>query len=290
MTTAGKLPVWKTVFASWRYLAMQWRTVLPLAALLLLAGPALVLWLPVESQIVGLFPAAPYVQMFLLDILSSLPFFMLAAIALVSLHRAILTGSTPPGRRNPFRLGRREARYFLFVVAMQAAYDGFEFAIMRATDWVITALLYLLLIADDFGPTVQMMLLPAVYVLAIPIIAIIVYVPFRLSLALPAIAIDRDHVLSHAWKIGRGNGWRLVAVVLIALLPVLVIVTVWTTAFETPGMVDGEWIFLPDNSDAGPPLALTAAWTALAYAVFALIEATALSMSYKALGGLDEAA
>lgn len=302
MTATGKLPVWATVFAAWRYLATQWRIVLPLAALLLLTGPAMLLWQPVAQQIVGFFHSAPYIRWFLLKILMVLPFLVLAAVALIPLHRAILTGPAQRSGHIPFRLGRREVWYFLFVLAMEMAYEGFELAAMPAIVWVIAPFAKLHFVVADYGPVAQMMVFPTFLVLSIPIIALVTYVPFRLSLALPAIATDRERPLLHAWTVSRGNGWRLVAVLWIALLPVFLVTMVLTEALdaatslaelEGPILIDREKVARPDNIAAGPVLALNAvwaAWLASAYTLLAIVEGAALSLSYRALGGMDEPA
>ena len=46
------------------------------------------------------------------------------------------------------------------------------------------------------------------------------YVTLRLSLALPATAVDRDSHFGRSWRASRGNGWRMVMVTVLAMLPV----------------------------------------------------------------------
>lgn len=295
MTAAVKLPVWATVLAAWRYLVTQWRIVLPLAVFLLLIAPASVLWPAVLSPIVRPFSAMPYFQIFLETVLTELPFLALAAIALIPLHRAILTGPPQPDRRIPFRLGRREGLYFLLVVAMAVGYGLYELAIRPAIDWYVAGLLDLILTADRYGPVMGLAMTAWKIILTIPVIAALVYVLDRLSLALPAIATDRAGPLSHAWTISRGNGWRLVAVLFIAILPLMVVAAVFVLSNpamfrQIPVVTDnGILVFMRDVTSLSSALFFIA-WDTLKYTTLFLIEATALSMSYRALGGLDEGA
>jgi hypothetical protein len=45
------------------------------------------------------------------------------------------------------------------------------------------------------------------------------YVAGRLTLVLPALAVDRRRSLRQAWRLSTGNGWRLVAASLLVLVP-----------------------------------------------------------------------
>lgn len=293
MTAAVKLPVWGTVFAAWRYLATQWRIVLPLAVLLLLVGPILVLWLPVAAHIVELLQATAYLSFFLMSVLMDPPLLILVAIALIPLHRAILIGTPQPSRRIPFRLGRREARYFMFVIAISVVSAGLDLAMSPAMGPVTSAFLNLTLAPESSFPVTELLAVLGTFVLVIATIVAFIYVSFRLSLALPAIATDRGEPLLHAWTIGRGNGWRLVAVLLIAVLPVLLAVMALEpsseiTFDETPVLIDGTNVFMPEESGDNPSSAALAAWTSLAYTAAFLVEGAALSMSYRALGGMEQ--
>lgn len=295
MTATGKLPVWATVFAAWRYLATQWRIVLPLAALLLLVAPASVLWPAVLSPIIRLFSTAPHFQIFLEAVLRELPFLALAAIALVPLHRAILTGPPQPDRRFPFRFGRREALYFLFVVAISVVYAGLELAPL-AIDSILAGFVSLILTVEPDGSGLEWLMVPGGMILGIPVILALLYIPSRFSLALPAIATDRGGPLSHAWTISRGNGWRLVAVSFIAMLPLVAVALLVAVMLlyelsnsEIPTMTDSGISDLGSGEIDLSRVLFSTAWDTLAYTALFLVEAAALSLSYRALGGMEEA-
>lgn len=294
MTATVKLPVWATVFAAWRYLATQWRIVLPLAVFLLLTGPAFVFWQPVLGQVSDIFGSMPYLRMFVVTALTDMPMFALVAVAIIPLHRAILTGPPQPGARIPFRLGRREARYFLLVAAITVVYAGLELAMLRGVDWSIAAVLNLVLKAEQTSPVLDWFLVSGKTILILVTIAAFIYFSIRLSLTLPAIATDHEGALSHAWTISRGNGWRLVAVLWIAILPVIIAVIV----LQLPGDAELSGPILIDDTSIRRPMGFgdsvyfitVGFWAALMYTVSYLIEGAALSMSYRALGGLDERA
>lgn len=294
MTATTKLPVWATVFAAWRYLATQWRIVLPLAALLLLIGPMVVLWLSVAAHVVAPLQATAYLSLFLMGVLLDLPLFILVAIAIVPLHRAILTGPPQSGRRIPFRLGRREAMYFLFVITMSVVSAGLNLAMSPAMITTISVFLNLTLASEPSFPVMELLVAPGAVVLLIAAIVAFAYISARLSLALPAIATDHEKPLSHAWTVSRSNGWRLVAVLLIGILPILVAAMALEPSSETvlgePVLIDGTYVFMLEESGDSPSFALVAGSAALLYTLFFLIEGAALSMSYRALGGMDETA
>jgi hypothetical protein len=49
------------------------------------------------------------------------------------------------------------------------------------------------------------------------------YVAIRLSLILPAMAVDRDRAMRRAWGISSGQGWRLVLASFFTLIPAEII-------------------------------------------------------------------
>lgn len=68
------------------------------------------------------------------------------------------------------------------------------------------------------------------------------YVVFRLVLALPATALDRRGQFEQAWEISAGNGWRMVAVTMIAIVPIEIVNFVLTLAARATA---GSLLFYP---------------------------------------------
>lgn len=141
----------------------------------------------------------------------------------VACHRLVLLDSRPLRRVPPPSWTRREGRFFLFVLGLWIVYLVVWWVVMavaanvwpRVSGDMSTASLKVIELAGK---------LPALYVIA------------RLSLVFPATAIDRNASLRWAWRLSRGNGWRLVVVV--TVLPWLLFYLFGLLYRDEPTMVE----------------------------------------------------
>jgi hypothetical protein len=118
----------------------------------------------------------------------------------VTCHRLILIGDADRYRYFKARPGYRELRFLAWVIVI--------YALKSILEWIAQVLVQyvggdaLSEIGGDISDWVkQIASIPALYVLA------------RLSLAFPAVAIDRNPSLRWSWIRTRGNGWRIFVVV-----------------------------------------------------------------------------
>ena len=111
----------------------------------------------------------------------------------VTCHRLILIGDADRHKSFKAKPGYRELRFLLWVVVIYAVES-----ILEGITWYLSKDVG----GGDIGAWVkQIASIPALYVLA------------RLSLAFPAVAIDRNAGLRWSWIRTRGNGWRIFVVV-----------------------------------------------------------------------------
>jgi hypothetical protein len=117
---------------------------------------------------------------------------------------------------------------------------------------------------------------------AFPVIALLIVfagvmlIQTRLSLLLPATALDQKMTLMEAWAMGRDNTWRLFAIILLSIAPAMVIVTLVQSGVGAIGFTTGLHSTLTFRFVA--QLAINfASYIAVAASV------SALSMSYRAL-------
>lgn len=123
----------------------------------------------------------------------------------VTCHRLILVGDADRHRSFKAKPGYRELRFLLWVVVIYAVES-----VLEGISWYLAKDIG----SGDVGAWVkQIASIPALYVLA------------RLSLAFPAVAIDRNAGLRWSWNRTRGNGWRIFVVV--GLFPLLTDMTIW---------------------------------------------------------------
>jgi hypothetical protein len=114
----------------------------------------------------------------------------------VTCHRLILVGDADRHRSFKAKPGYRELRFLLWVVVIYAVE-----AVLEGLSWYLAKDVGGGDIGDVGDWVKQIASIPALYVLA------------RLSLAFPAVAIDRNAGLRWSWTRTRGNGWRIFVVV-----------------------------------------------------------------------------
>jgi len=154
---------------------------------------------------------------YLLELQSEMKFTMIAFVWIiqslvftvfaVTCHRILLLEESSISKYIYFRWTMRETKFlgwtivtYLCLGAIITVTGTSVFALVQALDgWVEKSSLQLL----PFLP-----LIPGLYVLS------------RLSVLLPATAIDENHNLSWAWQMTKRNGWRLL--LLVGILPFLI--------------------------------------------------------------------
>ena len=191
----------------------------PLVAVLSLVGAALV-WQarPDEAPTEGGYPVALAIVGLVLGLLS-LAFVVMFSVAW---HRKYLVAHEASTVAAALRWSPRQTRFLWLVVGLGV---------------IVTAVIFtgaigpLLLVASASGgapgPAVLFLLAPAV------VGALLVYA--RLSLLLPAAALDHYLRFRRCWELTQGNGWRLVLIIVLASLPI------WTASavisYVTNGIV-----------------------------------------------------
>ena len=108
------------------------------------------------------------------------------------------------------------------------------------------------------------------------LIFVVMLVQVRLSLLLPATAIDQKMTLAEAWAIGRGNSWRLLGILLLCMAPAMLVVILVGSAM---GAI---------TQSTGLGQALTVEFIVrlvfnLAYYIVIAASVSALSISYREL-------
>lgn len=222
--TDGHLPVFATAVASFRFVLTHWRCAMRLGWL---AVPAfLVITLGLDSfdarRLAGDGVAADAVRS-LLDLTARA---VVASIVLVAWHRVVMLKRTGADGAPAPAFGLREIRYLFVWLALSLAFLGVFAAVvvlMTTAQFLVMLALYVLLLlvgaakALGIGHQDQFVVLLWISVFfALPAAS---YVTTRLTLVLPALAIDRRRPLRQAWRLSAGNGWRLVLASLLVLVP-----------------------------------------------------------------------
>jgi hypothetical protein len=151
---------------------------------------------------------------------------IIAAVLLVAWHRVVILKASERADAPPLAFGLRELHYLFIWLLLSASFLAI-FAITAALTVAVQFLAmlgaYLVLLLLGLKQTLvvgqrdQLMIVLWISVFfAVPVAS---YVTGRLSLVLPALAVDRRRPLRQAWRMSSGNGWRLVAASLVVLVP-----------------------------------------------------------------------
>ena len=194
-----RLPIWATIREAAQSIAKEWKALLKAIAVPALGLAAInVVWQqPLEAPAFGfltaLFVAAP-----LLTVVLSFGFLTMIA---VSCHRLVILGVDSLPKAWGLYWSRREG--------------GFLGSIIVLYFIPIIPLVLLIILLQDFQefdtPPEWLQLLGVLF------FALALYVLARLSLVLPASAIERP-TRSHSWRLTRSNGWRLTLLISPAFL------------------------------------------------------------------------
>ncbi|MDP6804563.1 MAG: hypothetical protein QF902_04430 [Rhodospirillales bacterium] len=127
----------------------------------------------------------------------------------VAWHRHCLVAGERPSVRNTLRWGARQTRFLLTAI-------GLAVLVMIST----TAVVVVWVVLSPSGASVSV--LPA----ALMALVLSSYLYARFSVLFPATALDRTMGVRDAWAMTKGNGWRLLAIVLMAMIPASVAATI----------------------------------------------------------------
>lgn len=261
MSDNRKLPVWRTVAGAYGFLFRNRREALRIG------------WLPfvavaVLDFVLGYLPDGdgwPTAALELYDFTVWVAYTPIVAMAVVPWHRYILLNQKIRGGAFSVAFSAREGRYIAVAVTIMALVTGMNWGaqlFLTLLDWIpgtesnFGALLYF------FGSFFYLVVLIAsIYLLTV------------LGLALPAVAADRNSDLSGALTLGDRNSGRLVLVMLTTGVPFYVFY--WTTETLPDFAFEGLWA-----------LALSLVDSVL-FVFEALIAASALSLCYRGLGGMQ---
>ena len=262
-TPIEKLPFWRT-FADahhgvicagvdfWRF-AGVW-----LLVLLVLDGMSNWLSWPLQDNTPGHMPGEVVLLPVLLPLVSLLLWIVVGGIVGVPLHRRLLADRIAAVGAARLPAGARTYRLYIvrnIVIAVIASLPFFAVifvglplvdtsAAQMATTAPITAGEVADVSADlDWtggSPLIGPAFVIGALVLMTPLFALMAYIPVRLSLALPATAIDSpEQTFKHAWGESRGSFWRLFWGGLLSYWPLLPVTALEyaATGFESPSQV-----------------------------------------------------
>jgi len=139
---------------------------------------------------------------------------LLLVPAITAWHRHVLLGPAAGPARGLYRFGRAEWLYVEKTVLLGAL--GLLVALALAVPAGVLAAL-----ADVAAGLGSLDMIGQPVVMTVLVAAALIMVPW--ALVLPAAALGRSLPLSGARAAGRGNRWRLIAVILLAYLPELVV-------------------------------------------------------------------
>ncbi|MDH3230726.1 MAG: hypothetical protein OEN55_13120 [Alphaproteobacteria bacterium] len=271
-----KLPVWRTVLETCRFLAAHPRDLarvgwLPLLALFVL-NLVFGAFDPVPDMADPATARASVGPMLGKAVANLLIQSAVAAMTLVVWHRLVMLGQETSGRLLAMRAGLPELRYLgswmlisiVFLILMALVDMAIVLASFLA---MLVAQGAMMFASGGTGMALggQGEVLTLIGRLGMPLAIIVaVYFTIRLSLVLPATATGKHAGFGRAWSASTGNGVRMAAASLIVMAPLQLAVMGLTEATRTAA---GSWPFYP--------LAFLAS---LGFVLFILATGTVLSL------------
>ncbi len=262
-TPLEKLPFWRTFADAHRCVigagADFWRFA-GVWLLVLLALDGMSNWLswPLQDNTTGHMPGEAVVLIVLLPLVSLLLWIVVGGIVGVPLHRLLLADRIAAIGATRLSAGARTYRLYIvrniviaalaFLLFFAVIFVGLQFVDTSFVEPVPTAPASANEVADisaDLDWTGGSRLIGPAFVigalvLMTPLIALLAYIPVRLSLALPATAIDcPEPTFKHAWAASFGSFWRLFWGGLLSYWPLLPVTALEyaATGFESPSQV-----------------------------------------------------
>jgi hypothetical protein len=207
-----KLPILATARSAYlfvwrhrpRFLALAFPAIAVLGILAGLFSSALYLAFPGVDETLGSTPGTSRGSLFAIPLTMT----MLVAAALLSMfavawHRHCLVAGERPSVRDTLRWGPRQTR-FLFTAI------GLAGLVMITTVAAVVVALGVRSRLDSVIP---------VFLVVFVAFVLSSYLYARLAVLFPAAALDRTMGVREAWAMTKGNGWRLLAIALIAMVP-----------------------------------------------------------------------
>ena len=185
---------------------------------------------------------------------------LLIPVVLVAWQRRILLGS----EHAKMRFGRREGRMLVALLVLGLMVFLGNMAVMMVAETVAG-------LAGEVavGVTLDVMLVATTLATA--------YVTGRLYFLLPPRAMDRKLTLGEAWSMSAGYGLKLMAIVVLAGIPVALLSQI-TAGVATVALENGAVAMLVGANLTGNVL----------FMVNLVVEAAALTICYAALGGIED--
>jgi len=224
MFPESRLPIFATAVESFRFVLTHRRELLRLALFgvpafyLLDIGFESINWLAVSSRGVNATAGKALVDLGLRGII--------ATIVLVAWHRVVMLKMSAGSSLPPVTFGVRECRYFIFWMLLSGGFlaiFAITAAVAVAVQFVAMLGAYVALLLLGLGKTLVVgqsdQLIIVLWIAVFFGVPVASYVTGRLSLVLPALAVDRRRPLRQAWHLSDGNGWRLVIASLLVILP-----------------------------------------------------------------------
>ena len=187
-----------------RFLALAFPAIVVLGILSGLFSSALYLAVPGVDETLGATPGETLGSLFAIPLIVMI----LVAAALVTMfavawHRRCLVAGERPSVRDTLRWGPRQTRVLFTAI-------GLTVLVMIVTATVVVVVLGVL-----SSPDAPISVVPA----ALAAVVLSSYLYARLAVLFPAAALDRTMRVRDAWAMTKGNGWRLLAIAVVAMFP-----------------------------------------------------------------------
>jgi hypothetical protein len=210
-----------------------------------------------------------------------LPDFLIFTFFAVSCHRSILIGENSVSRFGVPRWSMRETRFYLWILGIYIL-GSFTVILFGGSIGVITGWIAGLR-ANGLQNMTAVLQHPAFFYIVMALLSVpFMYVVGRLSLLLPAVAVDLRPSIKSAWSQSTGNGWRVA--VLVGGIPIMFIVLQVLFEFAI------QWLTGVSSKEEaiqwlGAYSIVTSGLYALLRYNLAIVEVAILSLTFKELSG-----
>ncbi len=182
----------------------------------------------------------------------------------VSWHRLTLLGPSAGAPSVTPAWKRRHSRFLGYALAITLI--GYGLVVVIALSGV--------LLATPLGAS-AVLFLPLVVVFGGSIV--FVYMMMRLSFVFPAVAVDETYRLAHAWTHTRGQGFRLIGLMLLTALPLIAVSWALAGILGLPFFGDPT---VPTGTEGAPPEAVMQDFVAENAAPFVVFQLIMVAVGY----------
>jgi hypothetical protein len=200
--------------------------------------------------------------------------FLVLTFYAVSCHRSILLGMHSVSKFGVSGWSMRETRFFLWMLAIYVA--GYGFAIVAIAPFGTLALIGAVRVQEPTDKQIEFVFYGLLALAAVPF----AYLVGRLSLLLPAMAVDFQPSTKTLWSYSKGNGWR--AAFLVGGIPIVSMVFLFLL-WKAVGWITGETVDILNG--IGIYGIATTVIDEFLYFVLTTVEVAILSLSFKELSG-----